>query len=199
MSSELKIRFSVPTVDAKELHKNLGVSTRYDMWIGRVISKYGFEEGVDFCTTLGISDGGRRPTIHYITIGMAKEVCMLDNTKKGRMVRKAYIELENKAHKNEIRRLAGIEVRKELTDKVKDSGENERMHGFAYSSYTKLVYKLCDIEYKKIKDFRNTLSTPELERVEAVEKMIDSLLVMGKQYQEIKSALSSIIKFNQLD
>jgi len=191
--NKIKLVSSVPTIDAKEIHEKLKIKTRYDMWIGRLIAKYGFIDGEDFCTIMGESIGGRKPVNYHVTIGMAKEICMLDNTEIGRKVRKAYIELENEVKKKEIIRLAGIETRKTLTDKIQDSGENERMHGFAYSSYTKLVYKLCGIEYKKIDNFRNTLTPEQLERVETVEKMTDALLSMGRQYDEIKNTLASII------
>lgn len=33
------------------------------------------------------------------------------------------------------------EARRSMTDAIKDSGENERMHGHAYSQYTDLVYR----------------------------------------------------------
>lgn len=195
MNTKLKIKFDQPTVLAEDLHRDLKISTRYDMWVGRIIKKYGFLEGLDFCSILGESSGGRRPKMHYITINMAKEICMLDSSDIGRKVRLGYIKLENDVRKNQIRRLAGIEIRKTLTDKIKDSGENDRMHGFAYSSYTKLVYKLCGIEYKKVKDFRSTLSTNELERVKSVEKMIDGLLSIGSKYDDIKNGLSKLITF----
>ena len=88
--------------------------------------------------------------------------------------------------------MVGIETRKTLTDKIKDSGENDRMHGFAYSGYTKLVYKLCGIKYKKIDNFRDTLTIEELERVKNVESMIKPLLEIKKEYSEIKDILYPI-------
>jgi anti-repressor protein len=60
-----------PTVSGRELHTFLEVETRYDMWFGRMC-EYGFRDNKDFCTILGESIGGRRPTDHALTILMAK-------------------------------------------------------------------------------------------------------------------------------
>ena len=91
-----------------------------------------------------------------------------------------------------IQRLAGILTRKTLTDRIDDSGENDRMHGYGYSNYTFLVYKLCNIEYTKQENFRDTLTPDQLESVENAESMIKSMLNMGKEYSDIKNMLSPI-------
>jgi phage anti-repressor protein len=199
LNTKLTIKFDQPTLVAEDLHKDLKVSTRYDMWIGRIIKKYGFQEGMDFCTILGESSGGRRPTQHHITFNMAKEICMLDSSEVGRKIRLSYIRLEEEVKKQKIQRLVGMEARKGLTDKIKESGENERMHGYAYSSYTTLVYKICGVEFKKCKNFRETLSADELERVKSVEKMIDGLLSMGNKYDQIKDGLNKLLSFKKGD
>lgn len=98
-----------------------------------------------------------------------------------------YDETERRAQ-----RLAGIEVRKTLTDRIDDSGENNRMHGYGYSNYTMLAYKLCDIEYIKQENFRDTLNADQLDRVKNVEDMIKILLTMNKEYKEIKDVLGPI-------
>jgi phage anti-repressor protein len=184
-------------IDAREVHEKLGVKTRYDMWIGRMISKYTFIEGEDFRTFMGISKGGRKPIEYAVSIGMAKELCMIANTKAGRNVRRAYIKLEKLVTEKKVTRLAGKETRKSLTDCVKDSGENERMHGRGYSNFTKLAYKIAGIEYIKGDNFRDTLSASDLDRVKTIEKMMDALLSIGKQYGEIKETLSHIFTEKQ--
>lgn len=87
-----------------------------------------------------------------------------------------------------------IETRKTLTDKIKDSGENERMKGHAYSTYTKLAYKIIGIKYKKptVGRFRDTLETEEVERLEKVEGMMKALVDAGQQYQEVKETINTI-------
>jgi len=58
---------------------------------------YGFIENIDFASLSEISEKpqGGRPQIDYeLTIEMAKELCMLQRTEKGRMARQYFIELE---------------------------------------------------------------------------------------------------------
>jgi len=107
----------------------------------------------------------------------------------------AFNEMEAELKRQSILRLSGIETRKTLTDKIKDTGENERMHGHGYSTYTKLAYKLVGIKYKKpakSKRFRDSLCPENLERLETVEDMIKSFLKAGKKYSEIKELVATV-------
>lgn len=116
--------------------------------------------------------------------------------------------------KQETIRLAGIEVRKSLTDSVKDSGENERMHGHGYATYTTMVYEICGLKesYKEFKEFhkdhpeapeyksyRSDWMLPgELKRVELAESLIKPLLELDKQYSEIKDTLKPLFEPKQI-
>lgn len=83
-----------PTVLARDLHKELVVETRYNDWFKRMC-EYGFSEGKDFYSFLSkTSDGGRPATDHQITISMAKELCMLQRTEKGKQMRQYFISVE---------------------------------------------------------------------------------------------------------
>lgn len=64
-----------PMVSGRELHKALGIKTAYKDWFPRMC-EYGFSEGIDFCSFLSESTGGRPAADHMITIPMAKELCM---------------------------------------------------------------------------------------------------------------------------
>lgn len=82
-----------PTVLGRDLHKVLEVKTAYKDWFPRMC-EYGFTEGTDFCSFLSESIGGRPATDHQLTIDMAKEVCMIQRTPKGKQCRQYFIELE---------------------------------------------------------------------------------------------------------
>lgn len=82
-----------PTVMGRDLHEALEVKTAYKDWFKRMC-EYGFTEGVDFCSFLSESTGGRPSTDHQLTIEMAKEICMLQRTEKGKQCRQYFIELE---------------------------------------------------------------------------------------------------------
>lgn len=81
------------TVLGRDLHKFLEVETPYDKWFPRMC-EYGFSSEIDFTTFLSESTGGRPATDHQLTIDMAKEICMLQRTEKGKQARQYFIELE---------------------------------------------------------------------------------------------------------
>jgi phage anti-repressor protein len=84
-------------VDARELHEFLEVGKNFTDWIKYRILQYGFVAGEDFITNLGESTGGR-PSVQYIlTLDTAKEIAMVENNEKGRIIRKYFIEVENRA------------------------------------------------------------------------------------------------------
>lgn len=80
-------------VDARELHEQLVVSTRYNDWINRMIEKYGFVENEDFYSFLSKTNG--RPSAEYLlTLDTAKEIAMVQNNEAGRAIRKYFIDVE---------------------------------------------------------------------------------------------------------
>ncbi len=82
-----------PTVSARELHEFLEVETAYKDWFPRMC-EYGFTEGVDFCSFLSESTGGRPAKDAQLTIDMAKELCMIQRSEKGKQARQYFIQLE---------------------------------------------------------------------------------------------------------
>lgn len=82
-----------PTVIGRDLHEALGVKTTYKDWFPRMC-EYGFEEGKDFSSFLSKSTGGRPSINHQLTIPMAKELCMLQRSEKGKMFRQYFISVE---------------------------------------------------------------------------------------------------------
>ena len=87
-----------PTVSGRELHEALGVETPYTTWIKRMC-EYGFSENVDFATCFPNLEsenqhGGQNKIDHQLTIPMAKELCMLQRTDKGKQMRQYFIAVE---------------------------------------------------------------------------------------------------------
>lgn len=85
-----------PTVLARELHEMLEVKTAYKDWFPRMC-EYGFSEGTDYCSILSDRiDGlpGKPRNDAQLTIDMAKEICMLQRTEKGKQCRQYFIQLE---------------------------------------------------------------------------------------------------------
>ena len=69
-----------PTVDGRDLHKALQISTKYADWVRRMC-EYGFIEERDYKTcfsNLGSEiHGGQNKIDHLISVGMAKQLCMI--------------------------------------------------------------------------------------------------------------------------
>lgn len=82
-----------PTVSGRDLHEFLEVKTAYKDWFPRMV-EYGFTDGVDFCSILSESTGGRPATDHQLTIDMAKELCMIQRNERGKQARQYFLQLE---------------------------------------------------------------------------------------------------------
>lgn len=91
-------------INGRELHTQLEVETRYNDWFKR-LCKYGFDAGKDFETVLKNeyrADGVMMPqqsAHHMLTISMAKELCMLQRTDKGKEFRRHLIKVEEQRNK----------------------------------------------------------------------------------------------------
>lgn len=95
MNELIKINYETeqPTVSARDLHDGLEVKTAFKDWFPRM-AEYGFIEGRDFCSKMSESTGGRPAKDFSITVDMAKQICMIQRTEKGRQYRKYFIDLE---------------------------------------------------------------------------------------------------------
>lgn len=82
-----------PTVSGRDLHEFLGVETPYKQWFDRM-TEYGFRADKDFCTFLCESTGGRPSVDHQLTVSMAKELCMIQRTEKGKQARQYFLAVE---------------------------------------------------------------------------------------------------------
>ena len=185
-------------VNARDLYIFLGIKHRFRDWIGNSIRDYGFKEGEDFRYFFSTSESGRKVKEYAISIDMAKELSMVSKTKKGKQARRYFIKCEEVAKKiyaeTLTARIRGKEARRTLTDEIRDTGENERMHGHGYATYTRLAYKFTGIQ----KGDRDKLSPEDLDRLENVELLMKGYLKAGQDYQQIKDALSPLFPSSSL-
>lgn len=84
-----------PTVSARELYKKLNIGTKFTTWFERM-KAYGFSEGNEFFPEVGETpeQGGRPATDYQISIDMAKQICMIQRTPEGKLIRQYFIDLE---------------------------------------------------------------------------------------------------------
>lgn len=102
MNELLKINYEAeqPTVSARDLHEALEINTRFNDWFSRM-AEYGFENGVDFNLLKNEKvrlEGNRevkRDIMDYqISVDMAKQICMIQRSEKGKQYRQYFIDLE---------------------------------------------------------------------------------------------------------
>lgn len=87
----------VNAVNARELHEYLENGDKYSTWIKDRIERYNFLEGQDFLSFSEKAEKAGRPrTEYYVSLDMAKELCMVERNEKGREARKYFIECEKK-------------------------------------------------------------------------------------------------------
>ena len=95
---KVEVKDDVQVVSARELHKGLGLTTRFSKWVTQNFKN--FLEDEDFTSVTGVTDmpnGGTKVIQDYaITISMAKELCMMSHTELGKKYRKYFLELERK-------------------------------------------------------------------------------------------------------
>ena len=123
MTNELiKIDYTTsdrPTVLGRDLHAMLEVEARYNDWFPRMC-EYGFEEGKDFYSFLSKTpEGGRPKQEHQLTIAMAKELCMLQRTEKGKQCRQYFIQVEEAWNTPEQVMARALQMANRMVDKLK--------------------------------------------------------------------------------
>ncbi len=130
-------------------------------------------------------------------------ITYLRNTEPVRRFKKAlvrgFFEARQELARREVQRAIKAPVRRSLTDAIRDSGENERMHGHAYTAYTNLVYKAAagrtatqmrkDAGLPKGADVVPLLTADELALVTKREAQVTTLLDCGMAYDAIRAVL----------
>lgn len=87
-------------VNATDLHGLVGSKQKFSDWIKNRIEQYDFIEGEDFVVNLGKTPGlfgGRPKTEYHVSLDMAKELCLVENTEQGKKARRYFIEVEKMA------------------------------------------------------------------------------------------------------
>jgi phage anti-repressor protein len=89
----------IPTVNGRELHRELGVSKDFSDWIKAQLKRAMLSENTDYVVLpqKGENSSGGRPALEYhLTIEAGKHIAMLSGTAKGREVREYFLECERR-------------------------------------------------------------------------------------------------------
>lgn len=130
-------------------------------------------------------------------------ITYLRNTEPVRRFKKAlvrgFFEARQELARREVERTIKAPVHRTLTDAIRDSGENERMHGQAFPTYINLIYKAVmgrtaaqmrkDAGLPKGADVVPLLTADELARVTKREAQVTTLLDCGMTYDAIRAVL----------
>ena len=121
MNDLIKVNYDTeqPTVSARELHTGLEIRTAFKDWFPRM-TEYGFEAGKDFCSKMSESTGGRPAVDYEISIDMAKQICMIQRTEKGRLYRQYFLDLEKAWNTPEQVMARALQFASKQIDSLKD-------------------------------------------------------------------------------
>ena len=102
MEELIKVTYGTdaPTVSARDLHEGLEIKTAFKDWFPRM-AEYGFETGKDFnmlknerVQMEGNREVRREIVDYQISVDMAKQICMIQRSEKGKRYREYFLDLE---------------------------------------------------------------------------------------------------------
>mgnify|MGYP000761783020 CR=1 FL=1 len=136
MKELLKINYEAeqPTVSARDLHASLEISKRFSAWFET--NAQGFLENEDFTSVLSgtvVNNGAHRTVQDYLlTVDMAKHICLMSRTEKGKQCRQYLIDLEKAWNTPEQVMARALKLADRTIDTLKEENkklieDNERM------------------------------------------------------------------------
>jgi len=214
-------------VNARELYKWLGVGRDFSTWIKDRIEKYDFVENLDYFVAfpqfgdglkpnktgkiVNSKTGAILPKEYVLSVDMAKELAMVENSEIGKKVRKYFIRVEGEFKK--VMSIAALEpivinqlsaqfweTRKETKDYRKDFTDCVKKFVAVknYGTYTDMLYNFLFLE--RAKEYRKLL---ELAKKDFTRNYMyeEILLIIGafetglageveKEYKKIKRSLN---------
>ncbi|HFP7721914.1 TPA: antA/AntB antirepressor family protein [Campylobacter jejuni] len=144
----------INSVNAREIYKYIKITSNFAEWINRRINHYNFIENQDYIIELVYTKGRPRKE-YYVTLDMAKELCMVENNEKGRQARRYFIECEKRLKNLEQEKMQKLAFRQSLGYKSQLAQQKEHYEN-------KIKALKYDLENKNKLSFKRKLSQKEL-------------------------------------
>ena len=201
-------------VSAKALHKALGVGKDFSTWITDRISEYDFTIGHDYSVhktispNLGKSPNGAayskikhsgRPGKDYLlSVGMAKELAMIERNDQGRAIRRYFIQCEEELqrtvpeiaarYRRQLKaRISAANNFKPMCDALNmaraEQGKTTQQH-----HYTKQWARINGYSGEP----RDHMNAEQLEHLSYLESTNITLIDMGMEYEQRKGELTHL-------
>ncbi|HEF9472469.1 TPA: antA/AntB antirepressor family protein [Campylobacter coli] len=144
----------INSANAREIFQFLNSEQEYSNWIKNRISHYNFIENQDYIIEIVYTKGRPRKE-YYVTLDMAKELCMVENNEKGRQARRYFIECEKRLKNLEQEKMQKLAFHQSLGYKSQLKQQKEHYEN-------KIKALKYDLEKKKELSFKRKLSKEEL-------------------------------------
>ncbi|HFI9169463.1 TPA: antA/AntB antirepressor family protein [Escherichia coli] len=217
-------------VSAKALHKALGVGKDFSTWITDRISEYDFTIGHDYSVhktispNLGkspngaayskIKQSGRPGKDYLLSVGMAKELAMVERTEQGRAIRRYFIQCEEELqrtvpeiaarYRRQLKaRISAANNFKPMCDALNmaraELGKTTQQRHYSNESNMIARIVLGGMTAKQwaqangiTGEPRDSMNTAQLEHLAYLESTNITLIDMGMEYEQRKGELTRL-------
>lgn len=191
------------SVNARELHVGLQIRRDFSTWIKKMIS-YGFVENQDYIKAEGVftqngensNKGGRPMTEYYLTVDMAKHLCMIQRNSIGMQIRNYFIQAEKELRTTQqVRILSPLEILEQQVKIMKDQQRQLDQHTEDIKDIRKYQSGVVFHQQKVNKDIQTRLSQHDQD-ISGIKQTLSGVI---SPREEIKNVVNLAVKKYSMD